>query len=145
MALQPEAVVAVGHLFWNAAGLRSHWRGEAARPQSLAPPARSRARAPRRLAPPARRRSEHACDPRLSAPAFSRRQIPGLQVSLADIPEWGPLAWVVLPSALAAGAAVAGWHAVFAWCAGRQRGTSPGGERNAANVQACSPDGSPLN
>ena len=43
-------------------------------------------------------------------------QIPGLQVSLTNISSWGVLAWIVLPSALATGAAVAGWHIWHAWC-----------------------------
>lgn len=53
----------------------------------------------------------------LSSPNAPRLwQIPGLQVSFATMPQWGLLAWIVLPSGLAAGTFVAAWHVVHAWC-----------------------------
>ena len=39
-------------------------------------------------------------------------QIPGLQVSLADVGEWGATAWVVMPAALLLCGAIIVWHLV---------------------------------
>jgi hypothetical protein len=41
-------------------------------------------------------------------------EIPGLQVSLATVDSWGPLAWVVMLAAAAVFAAVVRWHALHA-------------------------------